>query len=204
MAMGSRAETILVHAARQFAERGFGGTSIDDIGAAAGVSGPAVYWHFKNKQALLAEMLTDISDRLLAGAKACVATADGPHDALTRLIDAQVAFAVSEPDLIVIHAREMGHLDPASRHRVRRTQRLYLEEWVGVLQQLNARRSVEEQRARAQAAIGLINTTPYLSKLDHDVLTAMLRDMAHAALTIQLDIETHVVLSASSNRSLDW
>jgi AcrR family transcriptional regulator len=181
--MASRAETILAHAARQFAEHGFGATSIDEIGAASGVTGPAVYWHFKNKQTLLAEMLTDISDRLLAGAKACVAEADGPHDALTRLIDAQVAFAVAEPDLIVIHARELGHLDPASRHRVRRTQRLYLEEWVKVLQQVDSRRPVEEQRVRAQAAIGLINTTPYLGKLEPGALATTLRDMAHAALT---------------------
>ena len=184
--MASRAEKILVHAARQFAERGFGATSIDEIGAAAGVSGPAVYWHFKNKQALLAAMLTDISDRLLAGAKVCVAAADGPRDALLQLIEAQVDFAVAEPDLIVIHARELGHLDTAGRHRVRRTQRLYVDEWVKVLHELNSVRPIEQQRARAQAAIGLINTTPYLGKLDRPVLVAMLREMAHAALTSQV------------------
>lgn len=185
--MAHRSTEILSHAARLFAERGFGATSIDEIGAAAGVSGPAVYWHFKNKQALLAEMLTDISDRLLSGGQLCVATADGPHDALARLIDAQVAFALSEPDLIVIHTRELGHLDAASRHRVRRAQRLYVEEWVGVLRQLDGDHAVEELRARAQAAIGLINTTPYLTKIDHDLLAPMLRDMAHAALTVHVD-----------------
>jgi AcrR family transcriptional regulator len=185
--MAHRSTEILSHAARLFAERGFGATSIDEIGAAAGVSGPAVYWHFKNKQALLAEMLTDISDRLLSGGQDCVAAADGPHDALARLIDAQVAFALSEPDLIVIHARELGHLDAGSRHRVRRAQRLYVEEWVGVLQQLDGDHEVEELRARAQAAIGLINTTPYLTKINHDLLAPMLRDMAHAALTVHVD-----------------
>ncbi len=50
-----------------FAERGYGGTSVDDVGTRLGVSGPAVYWHFASKEALLTQMLADISDRLLAG-----------------------------------------------------------------------------------------------------------------------------------------
>ena len=55
------------------AERGFQAVRIEDIGAAAGVSGPAVYRHFPNKEALLVEILVGISTRLLAGARAVVA-----------------------------------------------------------------------------------------------------------------------------------
>ena len=69
--MASRSEQIQQAAARLFAERGYGATSIDDIGAAAGVSGPAIYWHFPGKQALLAAMLTDVSEQLLAGGRDC-------------------------------------------------------------------------------------------------------------------------------------
>ncbi len=35
-------EALLREAAKSFAERGFRGTSVEDIGAACGVSGPAV------------------------------------------------------------------------------------------------------------------------------------------------------------------
>ena len=53
-------------AARLFAERGFHGVSVGDIGKAVGVSGPALYKHFDSKDAVLAEMLVAISERLLA------------------------------------------------------------------------------------------------------------------------------------------
>ena len=97
----SRAEQIVRAAAHLFATRGYGATSIDDIGAAAGVSGPAIYWHFSGKQALLAAMLTDVSEQLLAGGRACVDAASDADAALAALVDMQVRFALGQPDLIV-------------------------------------------------------------------------------------------------------
>src|SRR5262245_55778525 len=60
-----RAE-ILAAAAELFARRGFHGASIGDVGRAVGLTGPALYRHFRGKEAVLAEMLLDISERLLA------------------------------------------------------------------------------------------------------------------------------------------
>ena len=67
---GSRHDEFVQAAAHLFAERGYAGTSVDDVGNRLGVSGPAIYWHFASKEALLTEMLSDISDRLLAGGSA--------------------------------------------------------------------------------------------------------------------------------------
>ena len=44
-------------AATLFAERGYAGVTIEDLGAAVGVSGPAVYRHFPGKAAVLAAIL---------------------------------------------------------------------------------------------------------------------------------------------------
>ena len=44
-------------AADLFRERGFRATSLDDIGARAGVSGPAIYRYFKGKHELLSALL---------------------------------------------------------------------------------------------------------------------------------------------------
>ena len=63
--MTTRREQILDTAAALFAERGFHGVSIADLGAACGVSGPALYKHFRGKQAILSEMLVSISEELL-------------------------------------------------------------------------------------------------------------------------------------------
>ena len=61
----SRRQQLLATAAELFAARGFHGVSVGDIGAACGVSGPALYRHFPSKDAMLAEMLVSISEELL-------------------------------------------------------------------------------------------------------------------------------------------
>ena len=75
---GSRRGQILAVAAQLFAKHGFHGVSIADLGAAVGVSGPALYRHFPGKEALLAEMLVGISEHLLAGGQARAAASDDP------------------------------------------------------------------------------------------------------------------------------
>ncbi|MDO8364948.1 MAG: TetR/AcrR family transcriptional regulator [Actinomycetota bacterium] len=180
--MASRADQILHAAARLFAERGYGATGIDDIGAAVGVSGPAIYWHFPGKQALLAAMLTDVSERLLAGGRECVAQAADPAAALDALVRMQVEFALEEPDLIVVHARELHHLDTEQAHRVRSLQRQYVDVWVDAMQQANPRVKRPRLVAAVQAAIGLVNSTPYVSRLPRKSLEPLLHDMAIAAL----------------------
>ena len=61
----TRREQILAIAAELFAQKGFHGVSIAELGAACGFSGPALYRHFRSKDAVLAEMLVSISDELL-------------------------------------------------------------------------------------------------------------------------------------------
>lgn len=181
--MQSRADQILQAAARLFAERGYGATGIDDIGGAAGVSGPAIYWHFKGKQALLAAMLTDVSERLLEGGRACVDAAGGDAEAaLAALVHAQVRFALDQPDLIVVHARELRHLDTEQAHLVRLLQRQYVDVWVDVLHRIYPRARRPRLVAAVQAAIGLVNSTPYVGRVGRRTLAPMLHDMAIAAL----------------------
>lgn len=180
--MSARAQHIARAAARLFAERGYGATSVDDIGAAVGVSGPAIYWHFASKQAMLAAILTDISERLLEGGLRCAAESASDAETIERLVAQQVDFALLEPDLIVVHTRELHHLEAADAHRVRALQRQYLDVWVAALE--GERGGVPRNRIAAgvQAAIGLVNSTPYLGRVDRTALRPMLTRMASAAI----------------------
>ncbi len=180
----TRSERIVHAAAHLFATRGYGATSIDDIGVAAGVSGPAIYWHFPGKQALLATMLTDVSEQLLAGGTDCVAAAADAESALSALVDMQVRFALGQPDLIVVHSRELRQLDDAQAHNVRALQRQYVDVWVAVLRRRYPRIARARATAAVQAAIGLINSTPHSGTLQRRTLSPMLRDMALAALHV--------------------
>ena len=69
MPTADRRAQIRTVAARLFATSGFHGVTIEDIGAACGISGPAVYRHFPSKDALLADLLVGISEHLLAGGR---------------------------------------------------------------------------------------------------------------------------------------
>ena len=60
-----RREQLLNIGRRLFAERGFEGTSIEEIAAQAGVSKPVVYEHFGGKEGLYAVVVDREVERLL-------------------------------------------------------------------------------------------------------------------------------------------
>ncbi len=179
----SRREQILRAAAQLFAERGSRAVGVDDVGAAVGVTGPAIYRHFTSKDAMLAEMLVRISERLLAGGTAQVAAAGAdPAHQLRALIAFQVDFALDNPALITVQDRDLGALSEAEARQVRQLQRRYVEEWVAVLARLHPGASTATSRARAHAVFGLINSTPHSAgRLARPAMAALLEQMAGAA-----------------------
>jgi AcrR family transcriptional regulator len=183
---------LLSAAERLFAERGFLAVRLEDIGAAAGVSGPAIYRHFPNKESLLVELLVGISTRLLAGAREASARSADAAAALDDLIDFHLDFALGEPDLIRIQDRDLAHLPDAAEKQVRKAQRQYVEVWVGVLRELNPKLAESDARLTAHAIFGLLNSTPHSMKSPDDSRTkpvratrsrAVMRAMTVAALT---------------------
>ena len=155
---------LLSSAERLFAERGFLAVRLEDIGAAAGVSGPAIYRHFPNKESLLVELLVGISTRLLAGAREVRSREADAAAALDGLIDFHLDFALGEPDLIRIQDRDLAYLPAAAERRVRRAQRQYVEVWVGVLRELEPGLAESDARLMAHAVFGLLNSTPHSMK----------------------------------------
>ncbi len=163
-AKSDRRTLLLKAAERQFAERGFLSVRLEDIGAAADVSGPAIYRHFPNKEAMLVELLVGISARLHEGGRAVVAAAADQGAALMGLIDFHLDFAMAESDLIRIQDRDLSQLPPAALRQVRRSQREYVEVWVGALRRVHTDLPEADARLMAHATFGLINSTPYSTK----------------------------------------
>ena len=164
-----RRAAILAAGATLFAERGYAGVTIEDLGAAVGVSGPAVYRHFSGKSAVLAAILEGASRTLLDGAERVLGVApDAAPDAasaLRSLIRFHVDFALGEADVIVVQDRELEQLDRDTRHEVRLLQRRYVEHWVDTLSRLRPDRAETELRFRAHAAFGLLNSTPHSARI---------------------------------------
>ena len=176
---------LLAAAERLFAERGFLAVRLEDIGAAAGVSGPAIYRHFPNKESLLVELLVGISTRLLAGAREVQSREADPAAALDGLIDFHLDFALGEPDLIRIQDRDLAYLPDAAERQVRRAQRQYVEVWVGVLRQIHPGLAETDARLMSHAVFGLLNSTQHSLKPEGATRSrAVMRAMTVAALTV--------------------
>ncbi|PSK96424.1 TetR family transcriptional regulator [Murinocardiopsis flavida] len=179
----NRRAQILRAAAELFAERGFHGVTIEELGRAVGTSGPALYRHFPGKDALLAAMLLEVSERLEADGRARVHAAAGPAAALDALLRGHVAFALGEPALITVHDRELGNVREPDRREVRRLQRAYAEQWVGVLARLRPGLPPDVVRAAVHSAFGLLNSTPHSAgSLPAADMGALLFRMGRAAL----------------------
>jgi AcrR family transcriptional regulator len=179
----SRRDEILEIAVGLFAARGYHGVSMDDIGSAAGVTGPALYHHFAGKEAMLVAALIPVSEGLLNGGRSRVAR--HPEDAqaaIVDLIEFHVEFALANPAVIALHLHELDRLPDEPRRQIRRLQRLYVEEWVAVLGILRPELEPGEARVLAHSAFGLMNSTPFLGgEVDRQRRSALLRTAtAHA------------------------
>jgi AcrR family transcriptional regulator len=179
---GTRRAQILDTAARLFADRGFHGVSVAELGAACGISGPALYKHFPSKDAMLAEMLVEISEDLLRVARARVGAASDAGSALQALVSWHVEFALRHKPLIVVQDRDWASLPEQARERVRSLQRAYVDLWADRLSLLHPQLAPDAARARAHAAFGLLNSTPHSAVLPEPDMVRLLEEMAAGAL----------------------
>jgi len=90
---------IVAAARRLFAQRGFAGTSMREIAAAAGVSKAAIYHHFRDKDRLYRTLLGE-AVRTLTAAMSRVFD-DGPASVqLARMVVLRLQFASDHSDLL--------------------------------------------------------------------------------------------------------
>ncbi|MFF1254025.1 TetR/AcrR family transcriptional regulator [Pseudarthrobacter sp. NPDC058329] len=186
----NRRQALLSAAASLFAVNGFNRVSLEDLGAAAGVSGPAVYRHFPGKQAVLADLLVTVSQELLDGGLEVVARNPDPASALRCLVAFQVDFALGKPDVIRVQDRDFSNLSEQDQAAVRSLQLNYVEVWVAVLAKLRPDTEIGELRMRAHATFGLINSTPHSvrshgRKMASRSARPLLENMALAALLVE-------------------
>lgn len=111
----------IVEAAREeFAERGYGATSIRDIAQRAGVSLSALYYYYKGKQELLVAILDDAHDAYFdACEKALTEAGDDPAEQLEALVAATVRYRTTHPVKSSILLTEERSLEPEHLQRYR-------------------------------------------------------------------------------------
>jgi AcrR family transcriptional regulator len=180
-----RRSRILAAAADLVARKGFHAVSVAEIGAAAGITGSGIYRHFDRKTAVLAALFDHIIDDLLRNEQEILDSGADLSAALGQLIAGQVEFVVGDRELAQVYYNEINNLPAEDRRRLRRKQRLYLEEWVHLVSELHADLSDADARTVVHAAVGAIQSTLFHDAgLGEDRLRELLTEAARAIVGI--------------------
>jgi AcrR family transcriptional regulator len=183
LAAQPRRELLLQSAADLFSAKGYHAVGIDDIGAAAGISGPGVYRHFASKQALLEALCDRAMTSMLGGAEEIPAEHDDAGRALEALVDLHVDFAVARRALLGVWTREQRNLSEDVRRSLRVRLRAYEQPWREVLTQLRDDLAPDEVAVAVTATLSMLNTAAIVdADVPADRLTRLLRRMALSAL----------------------
>jgi AcrR family transcriptional regulator len=179
----ARRKELIAVAANLFASRGYYAVTVDDIGEAVGLTGPALYRHFSSKEALLVAVFDQVIEELRERIRALVSEAPDPAIALLAIVRLHVEFAIEQRENVAVWRQEFQNLPESDRWRLRRDQRLYVEEWVHLVQELRPEFSDTEVRAAVHAAIGLLQSpSDFQSGLPAEAAVNLLMSMALAAL----------------------
>lgn len=150
-----------------------------DIGRAVGISGPAIYKHFSGKDEILATLLNDAIDEIMARTR----SDPDPVVELHSLLRSQAEFAVTHRELVSVYTRDDRELgEPWRRHFQRRAQK-HEEHWLGVLKRCYPEVPEQSIIVAAHALLGMIHSVGRSPRdLDDHAAIDTLEKMAKASL----------------------
>lgn len=176
-------KTVLLRASAElFAARGFRAVSIDEIGHAAGISGPGVYRHFSTKTDILLQLCHDAMDSLLDGARGIAERGCLGGTRVEALVELHVDFAVRERANLAVYLREQMELPPRELRVLRARQRDYEKLWVDALR-IVSDLPLGQTRAAVKLLLSMLNGTAHIrDAVPRTQLVEMLTRMAAGAL----------------------
>lgn len=144
-AHGAARRDQIIHVATElFHDRGFHATGIDDIGAAAGITGPGIYRHFAGKN----EILMAVLDRMWVMLRTGIEEADDLADraGLDRLVERHVGLAVYRRAEFTLLVQDLRFLPGAYRGLARQNRATYRDAWASRISRLHSACSLEQAR----------------------------------------------------------
>ncbi|MEA5362576.1 TetR/AcrR family transcriptional regulator [Amycolatopsis sp., V23-08] len=122
------------HATRLFAERGFAGTSLQDIADALGITRPALYYYVRSKEELLAKLVTEVTDGPLEELAALAARDDAdPVRKLRGIVEIIVGRRVRQPERFRLLIRSEAELPAELTEAYDQSRRAVLKTIAGVV-----------------------------------------------------------------------
>jgi AcrR family transcriptional regulator len=183
-------ETILQAAARLFVERGFDGTSMYEIAEALGVTRTAIYYYYKNKEAILVALTNNITRVAAQLAEEAAQHKDlSPLQALRAIVERHLRLIIDHAEQFRIVERSEERLPPRLRAAAADYRRTVLANFSAVIER--GIRSGDfrptDARVTALAIIGMCNWTAWWfqpgGRKSRDEVVDIVSDFAVHALT---------------------
>jgi len=152
----SRRQQLLWSAVELFKDEGYDGVGIDDLGAAVGISGPAVYAWFDTKAQILVDLFDLMVSRLAAVCATAIRTASTPSDALGILVRGQVQVSFDSADLMLVANRELHALPREDQRRMARRRIDLREPWRAILAEVRPDLTPEEHLVLIECVLHLV------------------------------------------------
>jgi AcrR family transcriptional regulator len=199
---------ILERAAELFAERGFAGTTVQDISDALGMSRPALYYYVKSKEVILSQLVENLS---LNDAKALEAIrrrrSGDPVEKLREMAEQLATNAGSNPHQTQILAQSKHHLPEGIAELNLEAERSIVQSIITVLEQ-GMRRGQFRQLDPRTAALAIVGmclwTAWWVEDSPLPQLTAQIADQAVNSVRAfdgnpELDEPAHLLRAARAN-----
>jgi AcrR family transcriptional regulator len=156
--------TVLEAAAKLFAQRGFGGTNLQDIADSLGISRPALYYYFKSKEEILASLVEEVTVFSGLQATELAAKADfNPSDTLRQMTFNHAKWLLEHTVEFRVVDRTENDLPAATRRRHDKAKRALLDNFVRTIErgiELGHFRPVDATIA-AFSILGMCNWTAW-------------------------------------------
>lgn len=111
-------QDVVAAAGRLFAEKGYHGTSMRDLGRELGLLGSSLYAHVESKQDLLVEVVEEGARLFQTSADDALSAGGAAADQLRQLIAGHIGVVVNNPDVVRTYLNEARMLDREHRGRV--------------------------------------------------------------------------------------
>lgn len=118
----TRKEEIIRVAARLFATKGYHATTLTEIAGELGITKPAIYYHVRDKEGILREIVNSIMEPMEAASK--VGKSDlSPREKIKEIVKILVKFCAERQETTLIAFEEVKILPKRTRDAVRRRQK---------------------------------------------------------------------------------
>ncbi|PRX49122.1 TetR family transcriptional regulator [Prauserella shujinwangii] len=145
-------------AAELFSARGYHGVGINDIAAAAGVTGPALYRHFADKRAILAHVLLAGIEEMEEATAGALAADDPTPEQVRELLARLATRSVERREVAALWRWEGRHLDPETQRTIRHRSSAMLAMWAKVLLRLRPELDADDAELLCWAGLSVFGS----------------------------------------------